>query len=145
MIKVIDKETNTAVSIEVCGNPYQWRLRLGKEGTRTPKKGKNKGVPVHGIFYGRETYHGNLREVLQEVQQRISLDRGLPPESQNIEGMKGWEAAIAEEQKLVSVVVTVHKGFSDFLIRYGAQLKEMASLDTDADDDEPEEEEVAIQ
>jgi len=127
MIKVLDQEKKQAIKIEVCGLPYQWRLRLGKMGKWTPKIGKNKGIEQTGIRYGHESYHGNLREVLRDVQQRLSEELGLPEKDQVIEGIEGWNRAIKEEERLVAVTEMVHLGFSDFLEKYGEQLRDMSS------------------
>jgi len=135
MIKVVDSVSGQAISIEVCGVPYEWRLRIGKPGKWIPKIGKNRGKEQTGVLFGTETYHPSLRAALKEAQQRISRDLGLPVESQVIEGIEGWNRAIAEEEKLVALTEATHKAVVNFLKTRGRELPE---TETEEDDDDEE-------
>ena len=135
MIKVMNKEQTQAISIEVCGVPWEWRLRLGKLGKRTPTKGKNKGIEQTGILYGRETYHGTLKDALKEAHRRITAEFGLVEEQQVIEGIEGWNRAIAEEEKLVQLTAAAHQAVVDFLKVQGERFKTLAAKEDDDEED----------
>ena len=141
MIKVIDTETKSGIKIEICGIPFQWRCSLGKDnGDFTVKRGRNAGKITKGIKFNYSTcfYHTNLKNLLHEAQQRISVEYGMPVDKQNIEGMAGWERAIKEEEKLVQISTMVQEAYGKFFEKHSAAVLKLAN--TLKEEEEPESE-----
>lgn len=144
MIRVIDKELNTAIQIEVIGLPYQWRLSLGKSGTYKVKRGCDAGKEKSGLRFDfvNCTYHHSLADVLKMAQQKISLQAGLDVKDVDIEGIAGWNKAIAEENKMIALAEKVEDEFGHFIVEYGDQMRRMAldskknSVDTEDETEE---------
>jgi len=140
MIRVIDTVTNRAIKIEVCGMPYQWRLMFGQSGTYKVKRGRYAGQERTGVTFNptTTTYHGNLWEVMREIQTHFSKEFGLDERDVTVEGMAGWEKAIAEEQKLLDICKQVEAEFGKFFKENAEQLRKMATANGVPNEEEEE-------
>ena len=140
MIRVIDTLTNRAIKIEVCGIPRQWRLMFGESGVRKIKRGRCAGQERTGVIYNptTTTYHGNLREVMQTIQTHFAKEFSLAERDVTIEGMAGWEKAVAEEQKLLDICQKVETEFGKFFNENAEALRKMSSANGALKGDEEE-------
>ncbi len=124
MIKVMCKENNTAIRIQVVGTPLQWCVSFGTHGEYTVKRGKNAGQKKSGIKWDKTFYPNTLEQALVETVKRISENWGIPEEKQNIEGIEGWKLAIEEEKKMISICKEVGDAFHKLLKDHGEALRQ---------------------
>ena len=141
MIRVIDTVTNRAIKVEVCGMPYQWRVMFGQSGSYKVKRGRYAGQERTGVTFNptTTTYHGNLKEVMKEIQKHFAKEFGLEERDVTLDGMAGWEKAIVEEQKLFDICQRVEAEFGKFFKENTEALRKMSTANGAVKEEEEEE------